>query len=221
MQAKIWGALIGSPFAKGKNMGRPRKDGTPSVSKKTQAKTVKEVDNVKEVTPIEEKVAVLKPKQRRIYNSTDEIIVRSANSNPMRFISRRNPYVTAYWEKYGDEDSLTFQDLREMAAEQPKFFTKNWISVDSDVLAQLRMDRYYQNALTPEEYENLFNIPMNGSEAQISARLQTLKTRIEPMTDLQKETLVSRIACLIEDGKIDSDRLKKFLGDMFKTQFVI
>lgn len=60
------------------------------------------------------------------------------------------------WEFYEPEDTneLSIRDLREMKSSQVRFFEQQWIRIakeDEDVIALLRLEKYVERAITPED----------------------------------------------------------------------
>lgn len=191
--------------------------------KKKQApkKTTTASNNAKEkVVPAKEKAVPAKAKvssdstptpvadkkrekvKAKKFDRNEEILVISNNPSSMGFISKVNPSVRAFWGGIGAEQWIPYEYLVEMAAMQPKFFKKNWLSVDEDVLVSLRMDKYYQNALSVEEYENIFSIPIEDMVARLST-----------IPDAQKGTLKMYAKQLVDDNEIDSKLRIKAIED--------
>jgi len=134
----------------------------------------------------------------------EEICVISSCPTALGFTSSVNPGVRARWGGVGDEQWLEFQYLAEMASRHRKFFEENWIVVPDEVLVALRMDRYYQNALSFDEYERIFEMDIDEMEKKLRA-----------ISEGQKKTLVMRAIQMIEDGEMDSLHRVSVLEEVF------
>ena len=193
--------------------GRPRKvtavQNTEVSAINSEGKIASTAETIKKNVP-----------QIKKFNNDDMISVLSNVKHRLVFQSVKNPYVVVTWREEGWEEFLTFGDLKDMASTQPKFFMSNWITVPQEVLVALRMDKYYQHALTPMDYEKLFKVSMRGTEEEVSGRIKAIENRIALLSKEQKDVLCFRIAKMIDDKEIESTIMIKELERILGTQFV-
>jgi hypothetical protein len=122
---------------------------------KTEAVETTAVEAVETPTPA--------PK-REITNDT-QVQVMNNTSGKLIYVSPRS-HVTWVWEKYGDTDYMTVQELLTMKASHARFFNDQWILVlDDDVVAHLKLERFFEKALSPEELEMYFYLPIDEMES--------------------------------------------------------
>ena len=74
-----------------------------------------------------------------------------------------------------------------------KFFTENWIEVDMAVLRDLQMDRFYQNAMTVDEINNMFEL--NADE---------LISKVSNMSMALRNSIGIKAMEMIEDGRLSN-----------------
>ena len=88
---------------------------------------------------------------------------------------------------------MEMAELYSMKNTDRRFFTENWIEVDMAVLRDLQMDRFYENTITADEIENLFN--MNQEE---------LITKIKTMSPVIKNCVGIKAMEMIKDGRLSN-----------------
>ena len=90
---------------------------------------------------------------------TSNTIVECKNGvhGPLIYISSRTAGYTVEWEDFGDIQEIEYGELVAMRGSQPRFFRDNWILIeDAEVLKQLGVSQYYRNALTTENFDEVF-----------------------------------------------------------------
>lgn len=192
----------------------PKKKTTSTAVKKQPTKTASPVvaEVAAKVVTEEEPAPVVAPivsaSSRPKYNKDDEIWVVSQCPGVMVYVSRRTGY-KIIWGEIGVGQYVSFEELTAMANGQPKFFQRNWVSMDFDVLVALRMDKYYVNSVQAEEYEQIFDMPISEMEAKLSN-----------IPEGQRDTVEIWAHQLVDQGKIDSikriEAIERALGISLK-----
>lgn len=101
------------------------------------------------------------------------------------------------WETFGDEQDMELSELKSARNSYKTFFINNWFLIDDpDVIEYLGVEQYYNNALTYDEFENLFN---NSPEE--------IEYIIKGLSKGQKDSIAYRARKLVADGDIDSNRV--------------
>lgn len=100
------------------------------------------------------------------------------------------------WEKFGDEQDVELRELRAAKTSYKSFYENNWFLLDDpEVIAYLGVERYYENALSYDEFDSVFTMEPEEMERRISL-----------LSKGQRSSLVYRARELIREGKIDSIR---------------
>ena len=95
------------------------------------------------------------------------------------------------WHEFGQEIPMEMAELYSMKNTDRKFFTENWIEVDINVLRDLQMDRFYKNAMTVDEINNMFE--MDADE---------LIRKVSNMTIALKNCVGIKASEMIADGRL-------------------
>lgn len=199
-----------------------KKDTTKNVQTK---KTTKKVETTKVDAAIVDdtnvKVGTTKVVKPTIKKKTiikipvdEEFVVRSNVFGSLYFESRQKDLVLE-WDNSGDEEYVTYGDLNKIRNQSKAFFEKNWIVIDGndsysseDVYKALRMDKFYQSYLTPDDIDELFDLDTNDI-----ARL------ISTYTDGMKETIKTRAKELVDEGALSDMGKIKILSEMLNADF--
>lgn len=98
------------------------------------------------------------------------------------------------WSKFGDEQEMQLRELRNAKNSAKKFFINNWFMFDEDwIVDYLGMRQFYKNAVSIDEFDNIFSKPP-----------EELKEMIKEMTPGQKKSVMYRAMELIAAQEIDS-----------------
>lgn len=99
---------------------------------------------------------IFKTKEKIPLDAT--VMVKNATAGRLVYVSKHLIGYTIFWESFGEEVPIEMSELYYMKNTDPKFFTENWIEVDLAVLRDLQMDRYYTNAITIDEINQMFEL---------------------------------------------------------------
>lgn len=168
---------------------------------KRTAKTTKPVDESSAIiadatvddTKDELKVIAEEP---RVFEPTDYVTIRNGFNGTLVYISKRTgeEYI---WPEFGSEQDIEIQELKNAKNTAKGFFENNWFLIDDvDVIRFLGVERYYQNALDFDSFDEIFTM----SPSQIAERISKL-------SDGQRESVRYRARQLIQDGVIDSRKV--------------
>lgn len=110
------------------------------------------------------------------------------------------------WDKFGSEQEIELRELRNAKNSDKKFFINNWFMFNEPwVIDYLGVKQFYKNALTIDEFDEVFDLPANEIE-----------NRINNLSEGQKRSLAYRAKILIDEEKIDSiktiNSLERILG---------
>lgn len=116
------------------------------------------------------------------------------------------------WDGFGDEQFLELQELKNAKSSNKKFFESNWFMFDSEndwVIDYLGVRQLYRNALTLDNFDDLFN----KSPAEIEKIIAGLSKG-------QKRSVSYRARQLIESGEIDSNKAISALEKALNTELI-
>lgn len=173
-------------------------NGLARKSKSETAEVKEEVVQTKEPLKANKKQIKIDPNDRFV----------ATNGFPGRlFFGSKKTGMSHVWEKLGDVDELTYDEIIEIRNQHSGFFSNHYLHFDdSDMMRAALIDKYYVNSLNVEELQALFDLP-NAVIAE----------KVNLMTKAQKQTVAYLAIQKIEDGSLDSrskiDLLEKLLAD--------
>ena len=137
-----------------------------------------------------------------------DMLVRVVNGHNGRLIykSKKNTGYKEVFERFGDFAEMELGELLTAKNTQPKFFKNNWFLIeDLSVLEYLRVGKFYENALTEDDFESIFE----RSDLELT-------DIISKLSNGQKNTLTNKAKEMIDTKEIDSlkkiEALEKALG---------
>lgn len=136
------------------------------------------------------------------------IVVRNGFQGKLIYKSRTGEkYV---WDEFGSEQEIELRELKNAKTSHKKMFENNWFMFDEPwVIDYLGVRQYYQNALSIDNFDDIFN--KTPSE---------LKKAISVMSEGLKKSVAYRARQLIIDGSIDSRKTISTLEEALKVELV-
>ena len=173
------------------------------MSNETKAKT-----RAPKSTPVDEIIVEeKKPVVAKDIDLNQMIVVRSGFQGRLVYRSSRTNEKFV-WSEFGEEQLMELLELRNAKNTYKKYFINNWFMFDEEyawVIDYLGMNQYYRNALSLDNFDELFS----KSPAEIEKKVAKLSAG-------QKKSVGYRARQLIIDGEIDSNKaiaaLEKSLG---------
>ena len=107
-----------------------------------------------------------------------QVMVKNMTGGKLVYSSKRLVGYTEEWHEFGEEIPMEMAELYSMKNTDRRFFTENWIEVDPAVLRDLQMDRFYKDAITADEIENMVDMDINELISKINSMSQTTKNCI-------------------------------------------
>lgn len=119
-----------------------------------------------------------------------------------------NKYI---WQKFGDTITVEFQDLQREINLHKDFIYKPYIIIDDEEIleAMPQLEALYNNLFTEEDLIGLINAPINVFKREFVKLPQGLK-----------DTVVTRIASMVDRGQFDSMGKIKFIDEVCGTCLV-
>lgn len=179
-----------------------KKQETVSASQKAGTATNKKAEDD---IIIEEK----KPLQVKDIDPTQYVTVRNGFQGGLFYRSSRTGEGFK-WHEFGDEQEMELRELRNAKNSHKKYFINNWFMFDEDwIIDYLGVGQYYKNAITIEEFDNIFD--KNPSD---------IKKIISGLSEGQKKSVAYRAKNLITSGDIDSNKAIKALEESLGIELV-
>ena len=140
---------------------------------------------------------------------TNETMVecRSGVSGNLIYKSSLNPGYVVEWSGLGEIQEMEYRELVSMRGNQRRFFEENWILIDPAVIKKLGVGRYYQNSLSTDDFEDVFN--MSADE---------IKEIVPTLPGGTKDAIASEAKKKIDSGELDSRSAIKALEDSLDVE---
>lgn len=116
------------------------------------------------------------------------------------------------WTEFGAEQEMELRELRNAKNTYKKYFEKNWFMFDDEfawVIDYLGVGRYYKNAISIAEFDNIFQ--KDADE---------LKEIIDGLSDGQKKAVAFRAKTLIANEEIDSHKVIRTLEEILGVELI-
>lgn len=116
------------------------------------------------------------------------------------------------WNKFGDEQEIELQELKNAKSSNKGFFERNWFMFDDEymwVVDYLGVGAFYRNVLKLDDFDKVF--VMSPDE---------IKDVVKGLSDGQKASLIYRARQLMLDNGIDSNKVIAALEESLGVQLV-
>ncbi len=154
---------------------------------------------------------VKKPLKVRDVDIHEYIPVKNGFQGLLIYISKRTGE-EFQWERFGDEQEMELQELKNAKSSAKGFFQNNWFLFDDEyqwVIDWLGVRNYYRNALREDEFDEVF-VKTPDEIREVVGKLSAG----------QKASLEYRARQLIAEGEIDSNKAIMALEEALGTQLV-
>lgn len=179
------------------------------------AKTTKSTKEVETVAPVEEEIVETKattkkktkvttPKRREKLPNDMLVECQNLTAGKLIYISKRQNGYKIVWSNPGDVEEIELGELITMRNSQPKFFSKNWVGMDEEILRYLGVDTYYKNIPSFEDFDGVFELPLEEMQVALSNLPKGLH-----------DTFAYKASELINSGAIDSVKTIRYLCEVF------
>lgn len=122
-----------------------------------------------------------------------QVMVKNLTGGKLFYVSKRLVGYSEEWHEFGEEIPMEMAELYSMKNTDRRFFTENWIEVDMAVLRDLQMDRFYENSITADEIENLFEMDTDK-----------IISKIEKASPVIKNCVGIKAMKMVEDGRLNN-----------------
>lgn len=179
--------------------------GTPTTGAKAPEEIV--VENVS--APKTEKRKQSKPKVRKAIDPNLYVTVKNGFHGSLIYKDTTTGEEHR-WSEFGDEIEMTFGSLQRARSAQRKFFTENWWLIDDqEVLEALNATKYYENALTYDDFENIFSLPV-----------KEISDKVGELSRSQKRGVVYTAKQKIESGELSDLNIIRALEEALDTELI-
>ena len=112
---------------------------------------------------------------------------------------------TFSWLEVGDNQEMTYKQLRIMKSKYPRYFSEKWLQpLDEVVVKKLGLDQYFKNQIKREDYRLLF-----GSD------VSAVKKLLSELSVQAKEEMKDKIVNYVKTGKIENAKIIRLLEKQF------
>ena len=180
---------------------------TKTTKSEKEIETVASVDEeVVESQPktTKKKTKVSTPKRREKLPSDMLVECQNLTAGKLIYISKRQNGYKIVWSNPGDVEEIELGELITMRNSQPKFFSKNWVGMDEEILRYLGVDTYYKNIPSFEDFDGVFELPLEEMQVALSNLPKGLH-----------DTFAYKASELINSGAIDSVKTIRYLCEVF------
>lgn len=170
-------------------------------------KPVEAVDNNIEAKEALNESPIVSYKAKKAIPMDALVMVKSAVNGKLVYVSKRlNGYIET-WNGMGEEIPMEMAELYSMKNTDKSFFTENWIEVDPIVLRDLQMERYYKDAVSIADLEDIFEL--EGDE---------LRQAISKMKENTKNAFALEAVSRVENGTLTNFRTISIIEEMLNCE---
>lgn len=161
-------------------------------------------------------------KAKKIQNSTkiplDTIVPVTSNfEGLLYFESKKTMGYSVEWDSYGSTEYLELSELVGMRNSYKRFFEDNWIIIEDtedysagEIYSFLKVDKYYQNVLTPDNIDELFKKEPN----------EVIKI-VSTLSNGMKDIIKTKAKVMYDNKKLDSNKMIEALETALNIKFSI
>lgn len=113
------------------------------------------------------------------------------------------------FENFGYSLELEYKELLRLKKQSINMFRQNYIEINPVVAKALGVDKFYQNTLFIDDFDDIFNL--NDEE---------LKAKVSTLNDSTKRSIGLRAITLIENGQLDSLKKIKTLEEILGYKLI-
>jgi hypothetical protein len=146
------------------------------------------------------------PSTRKTQQDPHQIIIVRSGFNGLLTYTSPKTGEQFVWDEMGSYQEMELGELRTAKNAAKGFFENNWFMFDEEykwVVEYLGVTQYYKNAVSLEDFDDIFTKPIDEIESII-----------KNMSYGQKQTLAYRARQKVVDGEIDS---KKVIATLEKS----
>ena len=178
---------------------------TAPVEKPVEA-TENKIDIVEEKETLNES-PIVSYKAKKVIPMDALVMVKSAVNGKLVYVSKRQTGYMETWNGLGEEIPMEMAELYSMKNTDRAFFTENWIEVDPIVLRDLQMERFYKDAISVADLDNMFNL--EGDE---------LRQTISKMKENTKNAFALEAVKRVENGTLTNFRTISIIEEMLNCE---
>lgn len=185
------------------------------IRKEYEKKLKTEVSNFKKE---KDKKEVAKKIQNTTKIPLDTVVPVTSNFEGLLYYeSKRNLGYTIEWDSYGLTEYMELSELISMRSSYRRFFEDNWIIIEDteeyssgEIYSFLKVDKYYQNVLTPDNIDELFKKEPN----------EVIKI-VSTLSNGMKDIIKTKAKVMYDNKKLDSNKMIEALETALNIKFSI
>jgi hypothetical protein len=180
-------------------------EGKPYTNAKLQALIKAEEEDAKQVE-VESKRLAVQPKS--VLKENDLVYVMNGLSDTLVYHSQRTNRKFEF-SRFGEQDTMDYAELKAMRNRYPRYFTEGWLIVlDKQVQEEFKLTEMYENILTPDNIEKVFEMPV-----------EEMSKFIDALPEGQKLSFVNKAQELFEKEELMNFKAIKMIENKFNFRF--
>lgn len=141
-------------------------------------------------------------------SDTDVFKVKSLVPNVHYTCSKTQDYYI--WSEVGEENEMTFAQLKVMKNKHIGYFSKNWLIVtDDNASKKLGLDKYYNDRFGKKDYKLLYGNDVDKVEKKLAL-----------LPDSEKEAMSKKIIKSVSNGDIQNVKIIRLLERTFDIELM-
>ena len=114
------------------------------------------------------------------------------------------------WEEVGDEQEMTYMQIKTMKAKHPRYFTEKWLLICNDeVLKKLNLTSVFAAKITAADMKKFY-----GSDVGAAKEL------LAGLNDSAKAGLVKKVTDAVKNGKIANVKIIRLLEEQLGIELM-
>lgn len=169
----------------------------------------------KKATTVKSEAPKSESTERRIIpkdiDINDYITVQNGFQGKLVYVSKRTREKFV-WDSFGDKQELEIKELKNAKSSAKRFFEDNWFMFDDEdmwIVDYLGVAKYYKNAISLDEFDEIFEAPPAKAKEIISH-----------LSKGQANSLAYRARQKVLDGEIDSRKLIATLEEALGIELI-
>lgn len=141
-------------------------------------------------------------------SDNEEVIIMNGSTGAVQYFSQRTNRTWEFTE-FGQQDVIEYGELKTIRNRFPRYFKEGYfIVLDPVAQKELGLVEMYNNIITPENANDIFNM-----------QIENLDKFIDALPEGQKSSFVNMAQNKYEKGQLDSNKIIKFIEDKFNFSF--
>lgn len=114
------------------------------------------------------------------------------------------------WEEVGDEQEMTYMQIKTMKAKHPRYFTEKWLLICNDeILKKLNLVSVFSAKITSSDMKKFYGSDLGAAKELLSG-----------LSDSAKAGLVKKVTDAVKNGKIANVKMIRLLEEQLGIELM-